>query len=686
MQTNHTVMGALLKNSDLMLAVGVIAMLAMMVIPLPAFILSLLLALNLTLALVILMVGIYTREPLQFSVFPSLLLLTTLFRLSLNVSSTRLILLHGYAGEVIQKFGEFVVGGNPVVGFIVFLILVVIQFVVITRGAERVSEVAARFTLDAMPGKQMSIDADLNAGLINDQEARRRRREIEREADFYGAMDGASKFVRGDAIASLVIVAINIIGGFVIGMAQQGLPWNEALHRYTLLTVGDGLVTAIPALLISTATGIIVTRAASEDNLAGDVAGQVLTQPRGIAIAAGALAVLGIMPGLPKLPFLILAALFGGLAYAVRGAGRTVPSEAAAEAEPEKEKAGTPESVTQLLAVDPLEIELGYGLLSLADPSRGGDLMDRVGLIRRQVALEIGFVLPLVRVRDNMQLPPNAYVVKLRGVDLARGEIYPERLLALDPGTARGEVAGIDTRDPAFGLPARWIAGGERERAETLGYTVVDPPAVLATHLTHLVKTHAYQLLGRQEVKALLDAVREGTPVVVDELVPNLMTTGEVQKVLQNLLREGVAIRDMVTILETLADWAPVTKDPDRLTEAVRQALARQITRDLPVRDGRLTAIALSPALEEQLLRAAESGERGGQVIDPDVLHRAVQSLDTEARRVLAQGHEPVVVCSPLARLYFRRLTERSLPNLKVVSYNEIAGEVRIEVTGTVTV
>ncbi len=666
---------ALLRNSDLVLAVAVVATLAMMVIPLPPFLLSLLLSLNLTLALVILLATIYTGEALAFSSFPALLLIITLFRLALNVSSTRLILLHGYAGEVIQRFGEFVVGGNPVVGFIVFLILVVIQFVVITRGAERVAEVAARFTLDAMPGKQMAIDADLNAGLIDEREARRRRQEIEREADFYGAMDGASKFVRGDAIAGLVIIAINIVGGFIVGVLQQGLPWAEALRKYTLLTVGDGLVTQIPALLISTAAGLLVTRAASDSHLAEDVARQVTAHPRGLAIAAGTLAVLGVMPGLPKVPFLALAAFFGALALVVREAGRAAERAAPPPAPPRESH--TPESVLQLLPLDPLEIELGYGLLSLADPERGGDLMDRVGLVRRQVALELGFVVPLVRVRDNMQLPPNKYVIKLRGAEVARGEIVPERLLALNPGAAAEEVPGIETADPVFGLPARWVAPEDRQRAELAGFTVVEPSAVLATHLTHVIRTHAHELLGRQEVRQLLDTVRQTNAALVEELVPNLLGTGEVQKVLQNLLREGVSIRDLVTILEALADWAPVTRDPERLTEAARQALRRHISRDLPLQDGKLLALTLDPALEEKLAP--------GPVQDPELVRRVLASLEEEGRKLVARGVEPVVVCSPPARPHFKRLTERAVPNLKVVSYSELAGDVSVEVVGTVT-
>lgn len=674
-----------LPLQDLLLAGAVIGVLAMMVVPLPPFLLSLLLSLNLTLSLVVLLVTMYAREPLQFSTFPSLLLLATLFRLALNVSSTRLILLQGYAGEVIERFGQFVVGGNPVVGFVVFLILVVIQFVVITRGAERVAEVAARFTLDAMPGKQMSIDADLNAGLITEAEARRRREEIEREADFYGAMDGASKFVKGDAIASVVIAVVNVVGGFLVGVAQQGMSWSESLQRYTLLTVGDGLVTQIPALLLSTATGIIVTRAADSSSMAGAVAGQILSHPRVLEIAGISLLILGLVPGLPHLPFLLLGATFTFLyALSVRRR-RDGETEELVRVEEEPPPASDSEAVMRLVAAEPLEVELGLGLLPLADPSQGGDLMERIKAIRRQLALELGFVMPLVRVRDNLDLPSHQYVLKMRGVEVARGEALPERYLALGPGVEAADIGGFEGRDPVFGMPARWIEGAARERAEALGLTVVDAPSVLTTHLSQVVRQHAHELLGRQEVKALLDSLRETHPALVEELVPGLMSLGEVQKVLQNLLREGIPIRDLVTILEVLADWAPLTKDPDRLTEQVRQALARQISQSLPVKEGRVLALSLDPSLEETFRRAVEAAKPGMPLsLDPDLLGRVVESLEKEISRLWSRGEEPVILCPPLVRLYFRRLTERILPRVKVVSYGEIAPELRVEVVGMV--
>ncbi|MBX6377351.1 MAG: flagellar biosynthesis protein FlhA [Clostridia bacterium] len=666
-----------MRQSDLGLAAAVILLLGMMVVPLPPAVLSLLISFNITVSLAVLLATLYTREPLQFSVFPSVLLLTTLFRLALNVSTTRLILLKGYAGEVVQRFGEFVVGGNPVVGFVVFLILVIVQFVVITRGAERVAEVAARFTLDAMPGKQMSIDADLNAGLIDEAEARRRRREIEREADFYGAMDGASKFVKGDAVASLIIVAINIVGGFLVGMLQLGLSWSESLHRFTLLTVGDGLVTQIPALLISTATGVLVTRAGSDDELSEQLLAQVLNRPRVLGIAAAALGILGLVPGLPKVPFFLLAAGFGAAAWVQRGRGAAPAADVPAAAE--RPDPLSPEAVAKLLPLDPVEVEIGYGLLSLAAPERGGDLMDRIGLIRRQLALELGFVLPLVRVRDNVQLPADQYVIRLRGVEVARGQVLADRLLALEPPGGLDPaltLPGVPGRDPAFGVPARWIAPVDRDRAEAAGCTVVEPAAVLATHLTQVLRAHAAELLGRQEVKGLLDALRETSPVVVEECVPQVLSLGEVQKVLQNLLRDGVSIRDLGSILEALADAGTRTKDVDLLTEAARQALGRSIARSLPVRDGRLRAIGLDPDLEAQLVQEGAA--------DAAAWRRALESLRQHAQAFLERGEEPVVVCAPVARIRFKRLADRVVPGLRVVSFAELPDDIVIELTGVV--
>ena len=671
------------KYSDLLVALAVVLVVAMMVIPLPPWLLDVLLTVNLSFALVILLVTIYTREALEFSVFPSLLLITTLFRLSLNVSSTRLILLQGHAGQVIQRFGEFVVGGSPIVGFIVFLILVIIQFVVITRGAERVAEVAARFTLDAMPGKQMSIDADLNAGLVTEAEARRRRQEIEREADFYGAMDGASKFVKGDAVAAVIITVVNLLGGFIIGMVLGGLSLEESMRRYSLLTVGEGLVTQIPALLISTATGIVVTRAASEANLGDDLLAQLTRQPRVLWITGGLLAFLALVPGLPKLPFLLLGAVLGGVAYSLEGSVRRQVQVETKEAARERK----PESVVSLVQVDPVEIELGYALLPLADSEQGGDLLDRVVLIRRQLALELGLVVPPIRIRDNItQVAPNNYVIKFKGVEVATGEILPDHFLALNPGTAEEGVSGIPTREPTYGLPALWVTRAEKEKAELLGYTVVDPSSVLATHLTEVLRNQGYELLGRQEVKTLIDTIKESHPAVVEELIPSLLTVGEVQKVLQNLLKEGISIRDLVTILETLADYAPSTRDPDQLTEYVRQALARALARQFGLDRGKAKVITLDPNLERRLAEGIQRTERGSYLaLDPELIQSLLENARREFERMLGTGQQPIILCSATVRPHLRRLLERLLPRLVVLSYNELAPNVQVEVVGTIS-
>ena len=678
-------MSKVMKYSDVAVAVLVLLVVAMMIVPMPAGLLDLLLVFNLTFAMVVMLVSMYTTEPLDFSIFPSLLLLTTLMRLALNVSSTRLILLETYAGEVIEQFGQFVVGGNPVVGFVVFVILVVIQFVVITKGAERVAEVAARFTLDAMPGKQMSIDADLNAGLIDDEGARKRRRDIEREADFYGAMDGASKFVKGDAIAAIIITVINIIGGLVVGVLQLGLPFGEALMSYTLLTVGDGLVSQLPALLISVATGIVVTRAASEVDLGNDLVTQLLQKPRVLYIAAAMLMALGIVPGLPTFPFLVLA----GLATV---AGRNLAMVVPEEEEPEVEASGEeearpegPEEMARMLQVDPVSVELGYGLLPLAEKGKGNDLMDRIGLLRRQLAMELGMVLPLVRLRDNMALDANAYAVKLRGVVVAGGELMADRHMAMDPGDGADEIPGIDTVEPAFGLPAKWIAAADRDRAEMAGYTVVDPASVLMTHFAEVLKRHAHELLSRQETKIILEAVRETSPAVVEELVPDVMSLGDLQKVLQNLLREGVPIRDLLTIFETLADYAAAVRDTDRLSEVVRQSLYRTISQLVPTQEGRLRVILLDPDVEQIITGSLEHTEGGTFVaLDPDQQSAMIRSARNAAEKGLKSGIEPVVLCSPAVRFYFKRITEQAMPEMMVVSFQEIEPSIEIEAIGKV--
>jgi flagellar biosynthesis protein FlhA len=678
---------AILKYSDIFIAVAVVTIVVMMIIPVPPFLLDLLLTLNISLALTIVMVAIYNVEPLQLSVFPSLLLVTTLFRLSLNVSSTRLILLDGYAGDVIMAFGNFVVGGNALVGFIVFVILIIIQFIVITRGAERVAEVAARFTLDAMPGKQMSIDADLNAGLITDGEARQRRRNIQREADFYGAMDGASKFVKGDAIAAIIIIIINIVGGFVVGMVQRNMDVLQALSTYTLLTVGEGLVNQIPALLISTATGIVVTRAASDSNLGQDIVGQLLTNSRVYVIIACVLAGLGMVPGLPGIPFILLAVIAGAVAYTLRKTAKVdEASEVTRREEKEIEEVRKPENVVALLAVDPMELEIGYSLIPMVDASQGGDLLDRIVMIRRQCALELGLVVPTIRIRDNIQLKPNAYVIKLRGVEVAKGDLLLDHNMAMNPGTVAEEISGIETFEPAFGLPALWIQESERERAELAGYTVVDPVSVLATHLTEIIKAHAAEIIGRQEVQTLVDTVKQSNPAVVEELVPGLLSLGDIQKVLANLLRERVSIRDLVTILETLADYAAVTKDTEVLAEYVRHALARQISRQY-VYNNVLACLTVDPQLESTISAAVQRTEQGAYVaLDPQTIQAIVTNLTNELPKLTGIGYQPVVLTSPGARLYFRKVTERVAPNLIVLSYAELDPKIEVQAFGMVKI
>ena len=589
------------KYSDVLIAVAIIIIVVMMIIPLPTLLLDLLICLNITIALLVIMSVIYNKEALDLSIFPSLLLITTLFRLALNISSTRLILLDGFAGEVITAFGNFVVGGNPVVGFIMFIILVGINFIVITKGSERVAEVSARFTLDAMPGKQMAIDADLNQGAITDAQAKERRVKIQREADFFGAMDGASKFVKGDAIAAIVIMLINITGGFVIGMLQRNLSAVQALQQYTLLTVGEGLVSQIPALLISTATGLIVTRAGAEGNLGADLVSQLFRNDRIFFILSGVLAFFAIVPGLPGVPFFALAALCFFIGRALKAS--TQAAVAQEEAKPEakakaqKKKATSPENIVSLLQVDPMELEIGYSLIPLVDTGQGGDLLDRIVMIRRQCALELGLVVPTIRIRDNIQIKPNAYIIKLKGVEIAKGELMLDHYLAMNSGTVFEEVPGIETTEPAFGLPALWIPDSEREQAELNGYTVVDAVSVLATHLTEVIKSHASEILGRQEAQNLVDNLKKTNETLVKEVVPDLLTVGEVQKVLQNLLAERISIRDMETIFEVLSDYARATKDTEILTEYVRHAMARQITQ-ANVQNGQLPCVTLDPALE----------------------------------------------------------------------------------------
>lgn len=669
----------------------VVLIVMMMIIPLPPGLLDFLLILNISLALTILLVTMYIKEPLEFSILPSILLITTLFRLALNVSSTRLILLgNGERVKVINAFGNFVVGGEIIVGFIIFAILVLIQFLVITKGAERVAEVAARFTLDAMPGKQMAVDADLNAGLITDQEAKIRRRTVEREADFYGAMDGASKFVKGDAIAGIIITFINLVGGLVIGMINMGLSFGDSLSTFSLLSIGDGLVSQIPALLISTSTGIMVTRAASENNLGEEVTRQLFSSPKILFLISGLLAFLGLIPGLPPTGFLMMAAILASLAFTVsRKQKNQLLSEAQEQVASTTEdiEVGKPEMVYNMLHVDPLELEFGYGLISVFDQEQGGDLLDRVIMIRRQVASDLGLVVPIIRIRDNIQLPSNDYCIKIKGLEVAQGTVEPSKLMAMDPGTATEEIQGVQTTEPAFGLPALWISTNNRENAEAKGYTVVDPPSIIATHLTEIIKNHAHELLGRQEVKSLLDNIKKTSGAVVDELVPSILSVGDIQKVLSNLLREGVSIKNLTTILEELADYGPLTKDPDTLTEYVRQGLARQISNTLKMFGTPISVITLDQSIEQLIQESIQKTEHGNYLsIDPSNTQLIVNNLRDVYEKSLSDGYQPIILAAPLVRFYFKRLVETSFPHLVVVSYSELDIKLEVQVIGTVKI
>ncbi|MFD1177208.1 flagellar biosynthesis protein FlhA [Paenibacillus puldeungensis] len=674
------------KFKELFILVGIIGIVLLMIVPIPTLLLDILLITNISLALMILLVAMNTKEALQFSIFPAMLLITTLFRLALNVSTTKLILGQAKAGDVVATFGSWVSQGQPVVGFVVFLILVVVQFIVITKGSERVAEVAARFTLDAMPGKQMSIDADLNAGLINEQQARERRTKIEREADFYGAMDGASKFVKGDAIASIIILLINLIGGFIIGMSIHGMGFQDALSTYSILTIGDGLVSQIPALLISTAAGLIVTRASSEGNLADDITGQLFTYPKLIYIVAATIALLGLFTPIgiwTTFPFA------GLMIFAARRMQKNIDlkqiEQEQHEEEQQIEEVRSPESVINLLQVDPIEFEFGYGLIPLADTSQGGDLLDRIIMIRRQCALEMGLVVPVIRIRDNIQLKPNEYVIKIKGNVVGGGELLLNHYLAMSPGMDDDSITGIETQEPAFGLPALWIDEMTKDRAELSGYTVVDPPSVVATHLTEMIKKHAHELLGRQETKALVDNLKENYAVLVDELIPSVLSIGDVQKVLAKLLREKISIRDMVTIFETLADYGTYTKDPDVLTEYVRQALSRQITQQYTQPGETMRVITVGPTLEKKIAESVQQTEQGSYLaLDPASTQSVFQKLSEQVNRLVQMGQQPVLLTSPTIRMYLRQVIERSMQDIPVLSYSELEPNVEIQSVGVV--
>lgn len=674
------------------MAVGVVAILMVMIIPLPPFLLDFLLALNITFSIVVILMAMYTVKPLDFAVFPSVLLVATLFRLSLNVASTRLILLHGNegevaAGKVIKSFGSFVVGGNYIVGLVVFMILVIINFVVITKGSGRIAEVAARFTLDAMPGKQMSIDADLNAGLVDENEARHRRDVIAREAEFHGAMDGASKFVRGDAIAGIIITLINIIGGFVIGVLQQKMPIVVAAQNYTLLTVGDGLVTQIPALIVSTSAGIVVSRAAAESSMGVDFGKQLLSNPRAVYLGSLVIFFFGLIPGLPHISFMVLGLVVGGTAYLFdRKRQRTAAIEQVKATEADKAESA-PESVEHLLMLDSMELEVGYAIIPLVDRQQDGQLLERIKSIRRQFALEMGMVIPAIHIRDNLNLKPSAYRILIKGVEVDKYELMVNHLMAMDPGDAVQKIDGIPTREPAFDLPAVWVPENKRDEAKFAGYTVVDGAAVMATHVTEVIRRHADELLGRQEVQNLLDNLARTHPKTVEELTPSLLSLGTIQKVLQNLLREGVSIRDILTIVETLADYAPVTKDPDFLTEYVRQRLSRAIVSPHLPEDGVLPVVTLEQDVEDVLLNSVQHTEHGSYLsVEPKVANTIMKSVSKEMQKLMAKGFQPIVLCSPQLRRHFRRMVEQFAPSLIVLSHSELSSHISFQSFGKVQV
>ncbi len=673
-------------RGQIAIGVGVVGVLGILLVRLPPFVLDVGLTLNLSIALLILLVSIYIRRPLEISSFPTLLLLVTLFRLSLNIASTRLILLNGdrgtrAAGSVIEAFGDFVVGGNFVVGIVIFLLFVIINFVVITKGAGRIAEVAARFTLDAMPGKQMAIDADLNNGTIEEAEGRRRRSELQAEADFYGAMDGASKFVRGDAIAGLLITAVNILGGLVIGMSQNGMSLAEAGDTYTILTVGDGLISAVPSLLISVGAGVVVTRAGGQDDLSAELRSQLWSRPTPLWVASAVLGMLALVPGLPNLSFGLLSLGLGLGAWQRQLALRAEPQ--AGSEEPQEERA--PERPVDLLQPpDPLELQVGYGLIELVDPDRGGELLDRIRTLRREFTTTMGFPVPLVHIRDNLRLQSDGYDLLVRGVSAGRGQIFTERLLAIAPPGGGAGLPGIETRDPTFGLPAYWIEPDQKDTAQVAGYTVVDPPSVIVTHLTELIRSHASDLLGRQSVQEMLDSVSQTMPKLVSEVVPDPLPLGGVQKVLQNLLRENVPVRDLPTILEALGDYAPKTLDPELLTELVRERLAAQISAQVAP-DGRMSVLVLSPDLEQTISNSIQRSEHGSLItLDAATIARIVSAFRETIDKVSVLHPDPTILCSPDIRPHVRKMTERFLPRCPVVSANELSSTTQVESIGTV--
>ena len=676
-----------MKKADVAVAIYIMAAIIMFIVPIPSWLLDILLAINISVALTILFATMFSKEVLDMSFFPTMLLFTTIFRIALNTSSTRLILRDGNAGNVVETFGEFVGGGDLVIGVIIFIILILIQFMVINKGSERVSEVTARFTLDAMPGKQMAIDADLNTGAITDAEAKKRREKIQEEASFFGSMDGAVKYVKGDAVAGLLITTINIVGGIIMGMTRQGMDITSALNKYAILTIGDGLVSQIPSLLISPSTGILVTKGSKDADFGTTLVSQLFGVPKGLYLVGAMLAILGFVTELNTILFVGLGLVFIIVARNIEGTIETAQIEQEVDSEEAAaEEIRQPENVNSLLQVDPIELEFGYGIIPLADVNQGGDLLDRVVMIRRQIALELGTVVPIIRLRDNIQLNPNQYIIKIKGIQVSEGEILFDHYMAMNPGYVEEEITGIPTFEPSFHLPAIWITEGQRERAESLGYTVVDPPSIIATHLTEIIRQHIAELLTRQDVQNLINNVKENNPSLVDELVPKLLGLGEIQKVLQNLLREGISIRDLLTILETLADYAPTTRDTDILTEYVRQSLKRAISTKYFPSHETTSVLTLDPKIEQEVMGSVKQTETGAFLnLDPARSKAILNAVGEEIKKLENMGKTPIIMTSPIVRMYFKRLTEDYYPDLVVVSYNEVESNVELQSVGMVT-
>ena len=676
-----------MKKADVGVAAYIVAAFVMLIVPIPSWLLDVLLACNIAIAFTILFTTMFSKEVLDMSFFPTILLFTTIFRIALNVSSTRLILTTGDPGQVVATFGSFVGGGDLIVGAIVFLILLIVQFMVINKGSERVAEVTARFTLDAMPGKQMAIDADLNTGAINDAEAKRRRDKIQEEASFFGSMDGAVKYVKGDATAGLIITAVNIIGGIAMGVLRQNMDITAALNKYVILTIGDGLVSQIPSLLISLSTGILVTKGSKDADFGTVLIRQLFGVPRALYLVGAIIAGLGIVTPLPTVVFLALGLIFVVTGRVIAGTIETAQIENEIDTEEAAaEEIRQPENVNSLLQVDPIELEFGYGIIPLADVNQGGDLLDRVVMIRRQIALELGTVVPIIRLRDNIQLNPNQYIIKIKGIQVSEGEILFDHYMAMNPGYVEEEITGIPTFEPSFHLPAIWITEGQRERAESLGYTVVDPPSIIATHLTEIIRQHIAELLTRQDVQNLVNNLKETNPSLVDELIPKLLGLGEVQKVLQNLLKEGISIRDLLTIFETLADYAPSTRDTDILTEYVRQSLKRAISNKFFPPNETTSVVTLDPKIEQEIMASVKQTENGAYLtLDPERTKAIIKSVETEIAKLENLGKNPIIITSPIVRMYFKRLTEDYVKDLIVVSYNEVENNVELQSVGMVT-